>query len=99
MQKQQIISYTSRRGDLCHNRQLGMVAGGNSGGHCHRGLVGLVAPPARIVLRGTIGWQDCFLQKPEKKKKKQKQNQQLETEKLEEIYGVPLAVVYLDVKL
>lgn len=70
LQKQQIISHTSRRGDLCHNRQLVMAAGGNSGGHCHRGLVGLVAPPARIVLRGTIGLQDCFLQKPEKRREK-----------------------------
>lgn len=75
-----------------------MAAGENSGGHCHRGLVGLVAPPARIVLRDTIGWQDCFLQKPEKKKQ-QKQKQQSEREKLKEIYGVLFAVVYLDVKL
>lgn len=112
--ERQTLSCTSRRGDLCHNRQLGMAAGENSGGHCHRGLAALVAPPAHIVLRDTIGWQDCSLRKPENKYgKREKQKQQLDTDKLKDGYAVALTVVlikhfhtyisarasYLDVKL
>lgn len=62
-----------------------MAAGGNSGGHCHQGLAGLVAPPAHIVLRDTNEWQDCSLQKPEKERK----NKEAQTNKYAVILSAP----------
>ncbi len=60
---------TSRRGDPCHNQQLGRAAGGNSVGHCPRGPVGGAAPHAHTVLRDTNGWQDYSPQTPEMRRK------------------------------
>lgn len=56
--------FTSRRGDLCHNRQLEKGAGGSCEDHCPRGVVWWASLLAHNGLQDTSGWLDCSPQMP-----------------------------------